>query len=82
MTVQAIYANPTTIPVGKTTNQFSVSLGFSKRRLVTVVMIFAQTNQKAIMVSRKKPQRGWMKTNAMPEIPPGQARNTSANAIP
>jgi len=41
-----IYARPINDPKGNVRNHLRVILGFSKRTLVTVAMIFAQMNQK------------------------------------
>jgi hypothetical protein len=45
ISVHTIYASATSAPKGNTINQLKVIFGFSKRRLVAVVIIFAHRNQ-------------------------------------
>ena len=66
-------------PKGKVMSHSIVIFGFSKRKQVAVVIVFAQKNQKPIPVRRKKPKRGTRNTKVIPAIVAGQAKNLSAN---
>lgn len=77
-----MYASPTRVPRGYVVKQFRLIFGFSNLRLVAVVMILAQTSQKRTKARRKCPHRGLTNIRAIPAIPKGQERNTSAKAMP